>query len=286
MSIEAITIALNHSQAKGSAKLVLLGICNHINPDNDGAWPSQERLANYANISDRAVRYAVDQLIELNEIRVEIAAGSSKNQYKPNRYWLTLSCPDDCDKSASHRRVEKTDRVEEIDNQGGKNLQSGWKPTSDKPYIEPKEETVTVYAQNDFERMFNQFYQLYPRKTGKGQAIKAFRKALKSESFDTVLAGVIRLANDPHKPAKQFIPYPATWLNGWGWLNEPYPEREMSREERQVWEAAQADRNRESRLGATQQVLDEVREAERRAAENPAESCPHRAVKLLCKICG
>lgn len=144
MSIEAMAIALNHSKAKGAAKIVLLGICNHINPDNDGAWPSQERLADYANISDRAVRYAIEQLVELGEIRFEVAAGNSRNQYKPNRYWLTLNCPDDCDKSASHRRVEIIDRVEVSDNQGGKNLQSGWKQASDEPYIEPLEEPLII----------------------------------------------------------------------------------------------------------------------------------------------
>jgi len=124
MSVEAITVVLHHSQARGAAKLVLLGVANHINPDNDGAWPSQATLAKYANVSDRAVRTAIDQLVELGELAVEVGGGQAPSQYKPNRYWLKLRCPDLCDGTIAHRRrVEVSDvRVEVFDNQGGSTL--------------------------------------------------------------------------------------------------------------------------------------------------------------------
>lgn len=131
MSVEAITVVLHHSKARGAAKLVLLGIANHINPDNDGAWPSQATLAKYANTSDRAVRSAIDSLVALGELEVEVGGGQSSSQYKPNRYRLKLRCPDLCDGSIAHRRrvevsdirVEVSDvRVEVFDNQGGSRL--------------------------------------------------------------------------------------------------------------------------------------------------------------------
>jgi hypothetical protein len=137
MSVEALAIVLNHSRARGAAKIVLMGIANHINPDNDGAWPSQAKLAGYANVSDRAVRDAVDVLVDLGELRYETAAGHSKTQYKPNRYWLTLSCPADCDGTTNHRP-----RVELNNSQGGTFGQSGWKPASDEPLIEPEKKPI------------------------------------------------------------------------------------------------------------------------------------------------
>jgi hypothetical protein len=104
MSIEALSIVLNHSKAMGSPKVVLLGIANHLGPDaTDGAYPSQKRLAQYSNLSERGVQKCIEKLVNLGELRVEVAGGHSRNQYKPNRYWLTLECPEDCDKSMSHR---------------------------------------------------------------------------------------------------------------------------------------------------------------------------------------
>lgn len=107
MSVEALTVVLHHSKAKASAKVVLLGIANHYHPDDErGAWPSQETLARYANISDRAVRKCIDELEKLGEIRVDTHGGVSSSRNKPNRYWITLTCPDDCDRSMAHRRTE------------------------------------------------------------------------------------------------------------------------------------------------------------------------------------
>jgi len=107
MSIEALTVVLHHSKAKNSAKVVLLGIANHYHPDDDrGAWPSQGLLAHYANITDRQVRKCLEQLAALGELTVDSHGGPSKGTHKPNRYWITLRCPDDCDGSMSHRTKE------------------------------------------------------------------------------------------------------------------------------------------------------------------------------------
>ena len=160
MSVEAIAVVLHHSKARGAAKLVLLGIANHINPDNDGAWPSQATLAKYANVSDRAVRAAIEQLVALRELEVEVAGGQSQSQYKTNRYWLTLRCPDLCDGSIAHRRrVEVSDiRVEVSDNQGGSRLptnrnrtiknQENKKPSRLDPSKLPKDELLAWSREN------------------------------------------------------------------------------------------------------------------------------------------
>jgi len=103
MSIEALTVVLNHSQAKGAVKLILIGIANHINPDNDGAWPSQAKLAAYANCSERYVHDAVEELVALGELRVGVHGGKGNGGNKSNRYWLTISCPENCDGSTNHR---------------------------------------------------------------------------------------------------------------------------------------------------------------------------------------
>jgi hypothetical protein len=98
-----MAIALHHSRATGSAKLVLLGIANH---DGDGgAWPSVATLARYAAVTPRNAQKAIDRLVELREIVRELNAGgtaSTSNYTRPNLYRFVLSCPPTCDHTSRH----------------------------------------------------------------------------------------------------------------------------------------------------------------------------------------
>jgi hypothetical protein len=88
MSIEAMNLVLNHSRATGRAKLVLLGIANHFG--DNGAWPSIETLARYANASERSVKRDIQELVELGELIVEVNSAPMKSQYKTNLYWINV----------------------------------------------------------------------------------------------------------------------------------------------------------------------------------------------------
>jgi hypothetical protein len=89
MSIEAVSLVLNQSKATGRAKLVLLGIANHLG--DQGAWPSIATLARYANASERSVKRDIQELVSLGELHVELQAAPMKSQYKTNLYWITIS---------------------------------------------------------------------------------------------------------------------------------------------------------------------------------------------------
>lgn len=88
MSVEAMNLVLNYSKATGRAKLVLLGIANHFG--DNGAWPSIETLARYANASERSVKRDIQELIELGELDVEVNASPMGGQYKTNLYWIKI----------------------------------------------------------------------------------------------------------------------------------------------------------------------------------------------------
>lgn len=104
MSFEASAIAMNHSRATGTARLVLFGIASH---DGDGgAWPSIATLARYANVTPRNVQKAVKQLEELREVRRHVQRGGTRatdDFRRPNLYEFILMCPHDCDRSKNHR---------------------------------------------------------------------------------------------------------------------------------------------------------------------------------------
>lgn len=58
---------------------------------------------------------------------------------------------------------------------------------------------------------FAEFWRAYPRKVGKGAARPAFVKAMRKTSLDVILTS---LAHTRWPSDQQFIPHPATWLNG------------------------------------------------------------------------
>src|SRR5271154_3447776 len=75
MSIMAVSWVLEQSKATGAARLVLLSIANHASEDGDSCWPSIRTIAREANLSERAVQYALPSLERLGELRLERGTG-------------------------------------------------------------------------------------------------------------------------------------------------------------------------------------------------------------------
>jgi len=70
---------------------------------------------------------------------------------------------------------------------------------------------------------FKTFWAAYPRKTAKENARKAWKKLkVTEELLDTILAAVERHRKSDQwlRDGGQYIPHPATWLNGHRWEDE------------------------------------------------------------------
>jgi hypothetical protein len=70
---------------------------------------------------------------------------------------------------------------------------------------------------------FEEFYRAYPRKVGKSAASKSwFALKPNAEMRATILAALEqhKASRDWQKNGGQFVPHPATWLNGKRWLDE------------------------------------------------------------------
>jgi hypothetical protein len=238
---------------------------------------------------------------------VQVAGGQSKTQYRPNLYFLNLACPEDCDRTSAHRTPEiraelsvtDTDRAEEIGEQGGTFQQSGrnfstrrqeadFRLTVIEPLREPLEEPYGHSANepNEIEAQFKEFYRLYPRKVKPHRARRAFVAALKLVSYQMILDGVTRFANDPNLPTqKQFIPHPSTWLNDGEWESEPLPERVMTTQDLRAWRDKKQDSQSEASRQSARQALAESAAAEARAKANPAPRCVHDRIAVMCDNC-
>lgn len=96
-------------------------------------------------------------------------------------------------------------------------------------------------ASSSIDDDFDDWYSQYPRKVGKGQAVKAYRKARKSTDHRTLVDSLNAQIPALTAKGKEFIPHPATWLNGerWndelesetpdndGWYNPPEPPADL-----------------------------------------------------------
>ncbi len=63
-------------------------------------------------------------------------------------------------------------------------------------------------------------YEAYPRKVGRGAALKAIVKALKLVPFEELLEAVREYARAREGQEREFTPYPATWFNQERWADD------------------------------------------------------------------
>ncbi|MDE2254178.1 MAG: hypothetical protein KGL42_07945 [Betaproteobacteria bacterium] len=71
---------------------------------------------------------------------------------------------------------------------------------------------------------FAEFWKTYPRKQGKGNALKAWGRLKPDTDLQAKLISAItlqRISPDWQRDNGKFIPHPATWLNGRRWEDEP-----------------------------------------------------------------
>ena len=196
MSIEAVSLVLNKSKATGRAKLVLLGIANHLG--DQGAWPAISTLARYANASERSVKRDIQELIDLGELRVELQNAPTQNQYKTNLYWITIPAGVTDSASGVTAQVSRGDRL-------GK---SGVTPVGTQNInITIKEPSIETSK-----NLFEEFWKLYPKKVAKADALKAWNKAIKRKTADELLK-LTKVYSEGKLPDQTYIPYPASWLN-------------------------------------------------------------------------
>ena len=82
----------------------------------------------------------------------------------------------------------------------------------------PPRNAVQQYTED-----FLEFWKAYPRKKGKGDAFKAWKRIKELPDVSVLIAAVSgqRKSDQWKREGGRFIPYPATWLNARQWEDEP-----------------------------------------------------------------
>ena len=201
MSIQIMNAVWRESKSKGRARLVLLSIADH--QGELGAWPSIETLAKMVNSSPRSVQRDIQDLIELGELVVEFRSAPTYGPYKANRYFVNLPGVTDGVSEVTKTASEVTDSESEV-TESASEVTAGGVLTLNRTL----KETLTKQADESFETFWN----LYPKKVAKADALKAWKQVLTKKTADEMI-GITKAYSESKLPDMTYIPYPASWLN-------------------------------------------------------------------------
>lgn len=171
---------------------------------------------------------AVEQV--LNEFFTETEQGwtNGRCDKEIEAYHKKLKDKSEAGKASAAARAAKTAQPEAASN---KDYSTGAQQvladcsTNQEPITNNHKPVKKQSAPQDAPRLlaFDQFWKAYPKKTGKGDAEKAFKKAkVNPDLLDKILKAI-----EAQKKGKgwledegKYIPNPATWLNGKRWEDE------------------------------------------------------------------
>jgi len=202
MSHYMTALAMKQQGLKPATKIVLYWLADHHNGTTGLCIPSQKRLAELCEMTDRSVRTHLDTLQTLGLIQVierkRDNGSQTSNEYKLLFDVQNLPTP-----------------MENISSPPMQNF-----PTLNLGINNLGKETNNSSSNDEVDYYFDQLWSLYPRKVGKGQARKAFKAASKKADFYDLLPKLMDYVQTLEGKDKQFIPHLATWLNGERWEDE------------------------------------------------------------------
>lgn len=223
VSVLASSWVWEHSESKGTARLVLLALADHAGSDGGDAYPSVTRLALRCGVSKRTVQEALKVLVSLGELVIDKQAGP----HGANRYQIAMTPAD----SAPVQNLRPAASAPDPRRSRTTPLQNPHAPPAD-PAPEPSL-TVIEPSGNRPSRAstaqteFDLWWEHYPLKVSKGAARKAFPRARRKAPIDVLIAGAVAYAEDPSRKP-DFTKHPATWLNDECWNDDRTPTRTES----------------------------------------------------------
>jgi hypothetical protein len=216
MSCHAVRAVLDRSKAKGSARLLLVILAEHLNEKTRRCDPSVATLAREANTTPRTVARLLAELKVDGEI--EIATGGGRNHC--NAYTIRAAENPDSDDIVSDENPDTRDRVSSsetltpVTGFNGETLTNQVRNPDTRVRRTINNQNNSISADDSD---FTAFWSAYPRKVAKPAALKAWRSAKHRPPLADLLAALDRHKRSEQWQAARFIPHPATWINGQRW---------------------------------------------------------------------
>lgn len=233
MGISAISAALRATttptgeQLATSRIVTLHALATFTNEETHECYPSIETLMRHTGLSRNAIRAAFKDLeaygwltrrhrtarTTVYRINIDAITDANRRERKPKDY------------NAVEAPVHPVETVEETEPPAAVDtpapvpapVQAELIPAA--PVKKTKKRSTTTAA---LDEAFNEFYHhVYPRKMEPLKARRAFEKAVKNGADPCdIIEGARRFATATATKGKTYIPYPASWLNAGGWMNE------------------------------------------------------------------
>lgn len=181
------------------ARGILLLLMSH----QDGWKITLEHLANDGPDGITAVRTAIGQLQEFGYLERNIIRSSNRIE---GSEWV-LSDPFEKPAPSSDSLTSENLMLENLTSENLTSENLTLKKTTD----------IEHYKSEQYTQTFDEFWEAYPRKAGKGAALVAYKKAIKKVAPEVILDSLIAYVQSGKLPEMQYIPYPATWLNQERW---------------------------------------------------------------------
>ena len=249
---------------KPSTKVLALVLAARMNDRNDDwpgrpvCWPGIDTLAKDTDLKERAVRYAIDELVEAKVIFVykerKPGARWCHTVYEwtapisPNYHPAWMKHPDTQNEAVGARLskegweyceqnhvgphavavehpefilpAEQPALIDSTPSEGDNQLPIGIEDPTPAPTLAP---TVVDKPPKKPEDGFDDWWKQYPKKVGKLDAQKAYRAAIKQGATPQALLDGLERYNANWKAKStelQYIPYPASWLRKGRWEDE------------------------------------------------------------------
>jgi len=187
---------------------------------NGQAWPSQETIATDLHVSRRHIQTTIKRLGQSGYLIVVKPEKQGRGHHL--RYALGNST-----KGRTELHPLSEEKALRASPFTGKRAQKGARKGRSPVRTNTIQEhyhTTTARSKPMYDTGgFDSFWQVWPKKKAKLDAIKAWEKLNPSgELVDRIIAAVEfqKQSRDWLKNDGQYIPYPATWLNGQRWTDE------------------------------------------------------------------
>lgn len=242
MSYAALRWARGVRGITPAQKAVLLLLADQANDDHE-CWPSVNGLADDACLSERGARDCLRALEAAGLMTREPGGG----RHRTTLYRLAVTACETRQMRADTRhqlpRFEASETRQMVPERGQMLPERGQTVPERGQHLPPNHQEPSRTTKEPSPRArkpdpmtgFAEFWRMYPRKVGKGQAERAWPKAVAAAggNHEDILAGLkVALALDAFdlRDDARFCPHASTWLNGKRWLDgiEPEPDPQPS----------------------------------------------------------
>ena len=197
MSHYMTALAMKQKGLKPATKIVLYWLAEHHNGESGRCFPSLNRLALCCEMDKSTVVRHIDALVEKGLVQRRKTTRPDGG-FSSTTYVLYIDEP---------------------------LLQNTTSPSGEKePPLVAKCNTnlgSNNHLLSELEQSeFDLFWDYYPKKVAKGDAKKAFKKALKKVSGSQLILAVQPYAESVKHKDPKFIPHASRWLNGERWADQ------------------------------------------------------------------